>query len=81
MVPRLVPEILELDAFCDGAAGVAAGAGAGIGDSRSWIHTTTHEHPTLSLCLLITSVMWETLLNKIVHTTAHEHPTLYLFAF
>ena len=27
MVPRLVPEISSLDAFCDG--------GAGIGDSRS----------------------------------------------
>ena len=35
MVPRLVPEILSLDAFCDGA---AAGAGAGIGDSRSWMY-------------------------------------------
>ena len=33
MVPRFVPEISSLDAFCDG-----AGAGAaGIGDSRSWI--------------------------------------------
>ena len=32
MVPRLVPEISSLDAFCDG-----AGAGAGIGDSRSWM--------------------------------------------
>ena len=32
MVPRLVPEISSPDAFCDGAA-----AGAGIGDSRSWI--------------------------------------------
>ena len=36
MVPRLVPEISSLDAFCDGAAGAGAGA-AGIGDSRSWI--------------------------------------------
>ena len=35
MVPRLVPEISSLDAFCDGAA--AGAAGAGIGDSRSWI--------------------------------------------
>ena len=35
MLPRLVPEISPLDAFCDGA---AAGAGAAvIGDSRSWI--------------------------------------------
>ena len=34
MVSRLVPEISSLDAFCDGA---AAGGGAGIGDSRSWI--------------------------------------------
>ena len=33
MVPRLVPEISSLDAFCDGG---AAGA-AGIGDSRSLI--------------------------------------------
>ena len=32
MVPRLVTEILSLDAFCDGGGG---GAGAGIGDSRS----------------------------------------------
>ena len=31
MIPRLVPEISPLDAFCDGRAGV------GIGDSRSWI--------------------------------------------
>ena len=31
MVPRLVPEILSLDAFCD------TGAAVGIGDSRSWI--------------------------------------------
>ena len=31
MVPRLVPEISSLDAFCDG------GAAAGIGDSRSLI--------------------------------------------
>ena len=37
MVPRLVPEISSLDAFCDGA-GAAAAAGAGIGDSRSWIY-------------------------------------------
>ena len=34
MVPRLVPEISSLDAFCDGA-GAAAGGGEGIGDSRS----------------------------------------------
>ena len=32
MLPRLFPEILILDTFCDGGAGVA-----GIGDSRSWI--------------------------------------------
>ena len=32
MVPRLVPEISSLDAFCDG-----GGGGAGIGDSRSWM--------------------------------------------
>ena len=31
MVPRLVPEISSLDAFCDGAA--AAGAAAGVGFS------------------------------------------------
>ena len=35
MIPRLVPEISPLDAFCDGRAG-AAGA-VGIGDSRSWM--------------------------------------------
>ena len=35
MVPRLVPEILSHDAFCDTGAGGAAAAG--IGDSRSWI--------------------------------------------
>ena len=33
MIPRLVPEISPLDAFCD--VGVV---GVGIGDSRSWIH-------------------------------------------
>ena len=33
MVPRLVPEISSLDAFCDG-----AGGAAGIGDSRSWMY-------------------------------------------
>ena len=38
MVPRLVPEISSLDAFCDGAGAAGAGAAAaGIGDSRSWI--------------------------------------------
>ena len=35
MIPRLVPEISPLDAFCDERAG-AAGA-VGIGDSRSWM--------------------------------------------
>ena len=35
MIPRLVPKILSLDAFCDGQA--VAGAAVGIGDSRSWI--------------------------------------------
>ena len=35
MVPRLVPEISSLDAFCDGAGG--GGGAAGIGDSRSLI--------------------------------------------
>ena len=34
MVPRLVPEILSLDAFCDTGAAVVV---VGIGDSRSWI--------------------------------------------
>ena len=33
MIPRLVPEILALDAFCD--AGVVVVVG--MGDSRSWI--------------------------------------------
>ena len=38
MVPRLVPEISSLDAFCDGGGGAAAaGAAARIGDSRSLI--------------------------------------------
>ena len=32
MIPRLVPEISSLDAFCDGA---GAAGGAGIGDSRN----------------------------------------------
>ena len=36
MIPRLVPEILSLDAFCDVVvAGVVVVVG--IGDSRSWI--------------------------------------------
>ena len=33
---KLLPEISSLNAFCDGVA--AAAAGAGIGDSRSWDH-------------------------------------------
>ena len=33
MIPRLVPEISSLDAFCDTAAAVVVG----IGDSRSWM--------------------------------------------
>jgi len=42
MLPRLVPEILPLYAFCDvigvGVAGVVVGVVvAGVGDSRSWI--------------------------------------------
>ena len=34
MLPRSVPEISPLDAFCDA---VVVGVGVGIGDSRSWI--------------------------------------------
>ena len=37
MVPRLLPEISSLDAFCDGGAAGAAAAAARIGDSRSWM--------------------------------------------
>ena len=37
MVPRLVPEISPLDAFCDGRVVVVVVV-VGIGDSRSWIH-------------------------------------------
>ena len=38
MIPRLVPEISPLDAFCD-----VVGVGVvGIGDSRSWIGGLTH---------------------------------------
>ena len=44
MVPRLVPEISPLDAFCDGAAG--AGGAAGIGDSRSWIGQICRKNQT-----------------------------------
>ena len=35
MIPRLVPEILPLDAFCD-----LVVAGVGIGDSRNWTRCT-----------------------------------------
>ena len=35
MIPRLVPEISPLDAFCDVVAGVGV---VGIGDSRRWMH-------------------------------------------
>ena len=41
MVPRLVPEISSLDAFCDTG---AAGGAAGIGDSRSWMTCKTNKH-------------------------------------
>ena len=38
MIPRLVPEISPLDAFCDVVVLVVVVAGVvGIGDSRSWI--------------------------------------------
>ena len=36
MIPRLVPEISPLDAFCN-AGVVVVGVVVGIGDSRSWI--------------------------------------------
>ena len=36
MLPRLVPEISPLDAFCD-VVGVVVVVGVGIGDSRSWV--------------------------------------------
>ena len=53
MVPRLVPEISPLDAFCDVA--VVAGVVAGIGDSRSWIVQKQHSrvdisNPSHALC-------------------------------
>ena len=38
MLPRLVPEISPLYAFCD-VVGVGV-VGVGIGDSRSWINTS-----------------------------------------
>ena len=46
MIPRLVPEISPLDAFCDvvgvvGVIGVVVVVGVGIGDSRSWMFKTT----------------------------------------
>ena len=46
MIPRLVPEILPLDVFCDVVGVVVVGVvvvvvgvgvGVGIGDSRSWV--------------------------------------------
>ena len=37
MLPRLVPEILILYAFCD-VVGVGVGVVGGIGDSRSWMY-------------------------------------------
>ena len=42
MVPRLVPEISSLDAFCDTGA-------VGIGDSRSWITKLDQEKLFLNL--------------------------------
>ena len=48
MVPRLVPEISSLDAFCDGAA-AGGGAAAGIGDSRSLISSNDKELQQMSL--------------------------------
>ena len=62
MVPRLVPEISSLDAFCDG--GAAAG-GAGIGDSRSLIEIFSLWilHWNLSVSKVDTLMCWVLLRN------------------
>ena len=51
MVPRLVPEISSLDAFCD-----TAGAAVGIGDSRSWMQLNA-THPTQQNTLQLTQLI------------------------
>ena len=52
MLPRLVPEILPLYAFCDVVVGVGVGVVVvvvvvGIGDSRSWMYTILVRQPLM----------------------------------
>ena len=63
MIPRLVPEISPLDAFCDVGVGVGVVGVVGIGDSRSWMKSfiwlvgTTNwgvQDPHLSVVCFIT---------------------------
>ena len=53
MLPRLVPEISPLDAFCD----TGAGGAAGIGDSKSWINIWCAV--LLSKVDIIEALIWE----------------------
>ena len=53
MTPRLVPEILPLDAFCDVAGVVVV---VGIGDFRSWIHISLHSNHKESLYCIISKM-------------------------
>jgi len=56
MIPRLVPEISPLDAFCDEGVGVGVVGVVGIGDSKSWIVATI-----LSLAQVATVTGWGSL--------------------
>ena len=53
MIPRLIPEISPLDAFCDRV------AVAGIGDSRSWIMTML-----VGVKKVKTKSIWSTIQHK-----------------
>ena len=82
MVPRLVPEISSLDAFCD--------TGAGIGDSRSWIneqssaHTAIHIYPTYIMYTIYTiyTIFTRYIQYNKLYTKVNEkgrHPNSHIF--
>ena len=75
MIPRLVPEILPLDAFCDRVAVVAV---AGVGDSRSWIKHTANwtQYFLKDLVSLFNSEHWARTVASIVNSAVRGQNTI-----
>ena len=65
MIPRLVPKISPLDAFCD----VVAAVVVGIGDSRSWMITfpSSPSMPRMPTPLLMDGNYFDNRANKDLH--------------